>query len=381
MGREALGSGSLLTELGDRLSAAGPITFAEYMQQALYHPTYGYYINQVPGDGAHYATSPSVSPWFGRLVARELQRMWEALGRPDPFTVVEMGAGRADLAAGAIEAAGPMSHALRWRFVEQFPAIEELQRQRLGRAADRAEWASEIGELSPATGCILANEVFDNFPVNLLCAVGEGEVAEVYIGWDGQNLVEQFGPLSDPALEAPAREASRYLGTGDRFAVCPGLEQWCREASGALDRGYLLIIDYGDEEPDILQTGSGGTIATFGPMGSGRPALERPGWQDITADVNFSALARAARSADFEPGPVVNQGPWLLSLGLLDIAHHLYRAAAEAVESGWHENAVSLFGERSQVLKLAAEGGLGEAVVLMAAKGAPLTWIAETGQS
>jgi SAM-dependent MidA family methyltransferase len=380
MGPEALATGSLMSELRERLSAGGPITFAEYMQQALYHPTFGYYINQVPGDGAHYATSPTVSPWFGRLVARELQRMWEALGRPEPFTVVEMGAGQADLAAGAIEAAGPMSDALRWRFVERFPAIEQLQRRRLGRAAERAEWASEIGDFPPATGCIVANEVFDNFPVHLLSGLGGGEVGEVYVGLEGQDLVESIGPLSDSALEAPAREASRYLQEGDRFEVCPGLDRWCRQASGALDRGYLLIIDYGDEEPDILRTGSKGTIATFGPMGSGRPALERPGQQDITADVNFSALARAALRAGFEPGPVVNQGPWLLSLGLLDIAHHLYRAAAEAVESGRHKKAVSLFEDRSLVLKLAAEGGLGEALVLLAAKAAPLDWIAETAQ-
>lgn len=379
MGAEAPTTGSLFGELKERLSTGGPITFAEYMHQALYHPTFGYYINQVPGDGAHYATSPSVSPWFGRLVARELQRMWEALGRPDPFTVIEMGAGQADLAAGAIEAAGPMSQALRWRFVERFPAVIELQRRRLGRAADRAEWASAIEEFGPATGCILANEVFDNFPVHLLCGLGDGEVGEVYVGLDGERLVEIVGPLSDPALSAPARAASPHLREGDRFEVCPGLEQWCREASRSLERGYLLIIDYGDEEPDILSMGAGGTIATFGPMGSGRPWLEHPGLQDITADVNFSALARAARRAGFEPRPVVNQGPWLLSLGVLDVVHRLYRAAEQAVEAGSHQNAVGLFAERSQVLKLAAEGGLGEALVLMAAKDAPLPWIAESG--
>ena len=379
MGPEGLTTGSLFSELRERLSAGGPITFAEYMHQALYHPAFGYYINQVPGDGAHYATSPSVSPWFGRLVARELRRMWEALDRPDPFTVIEMGAGQGDLAAGAIEAAGPMSHALRWRFVERFPAVVELQRRRLGRAAERAEWASSIEEFAPATGCILANEVFDNFPVHLLSGLAGGEVGEVYVGLEGERLVEVIGPLSDPALSAPARDASRYLHEGDRFEVCPGLEQWCREASGSLERGYLLIIDYGDEEPDILTMGTGGTIATFGPVGSGRPWLEHPGMQDITADVNFSALARAAGRAGFEPRPVVNQGPWLLSLGLLDVAHHLYRAAEQAVEAGWHQNAVGLFAERNRVLKLAAEGGLGEATVLMAAKEAPLTWISETG--
>jgi SAM-dependent MidA family methyltransferase len=367
----------LFSELRERLSATGPITFADYMHEALYHPRHGYYTNLVPGNGAHYATSPSVSPWFGRLIARELQRMWEALDRPDPFTVIEMGAGQADLAAEAIEAAGPLGQALRWRFVERFEEIRQLQHRRLGRAAARAEWASAIEEFPPATGCVLANEVFDNFPVHVLCGLGGGEVGEVYVGLEGDELAEVVGPLSDPDLMAVAADAGGHLGQGDRFEVCPGLEDWCRKASDAIERGYLLIIDYGDEEPDIWQTGSGGTIVTFGPRGKGRSALSGPGLQDITADVNFSALARAATLAGFQPKPVVNQGPWLVSLGLLNVAHHLYRAAAEAVERGWDENAMSLFGDRSRVLKLAAEGGLGEALVLVASKDAPLDWIDE----
>ncbi len=369
----------LHSELRDRLSA-GPMTFAEYMHEALYHPAHGYYTNLVPGDGAHYATSPSVSPWFGRLIARELQRMWEALDRPDLFTVIEMGAGQGDLAAGAMEAAGPLGSALRWRFVERFDEVRQLQHRRLGRAASRAEWASAIEEFPPATGCVVANEVFDNFPVHVLCGFGDGGVGEIYVGLDGDELIEVVGPLSDPALEPVAADAAPHLGEGDRFEMCPGLEEWCRKASGAIERGYLMIIDYGDEEPDIWQTGSNGTIVTFGPGGKGRSALSGPGLQDITADVNFSALSRAASVAGFQPKPVVNQGPWLLSLGLLDVAHHLYRAAAEAVERGRHENAMGLFGDRSRVLKLAAEGGLGEALVLMASKNAPLDWIEEADE-
>jgi len=111
-------SGPLSDELRHRIRTTGPMPFQSYMRLALYHPTDRYYATRVPGHGADYRTSPSISPWFGRLIGRVLRRMWDDLGRPDPFWVIEVGAGLGDLAAGATEAAGPMAGALRWRFVE-----------------------------------------------------------------------------------------------------------------------------------------------------------------------------------------------------------------------------------------------------------------------
>jgi SAM-dependent MidA family methyltransferase len=130
------------------------------MRLALYHPLHGYYATRVPVHGADYRTSPSISPWFGRLVAQALCAVWEELGRPDPFWVIEVGAGLGDLAAGAIEAAGPLAGALRWRFVEQFERVAAWQRRRLGRAAQRAEWTSALGGGPPVEGCVLANAVW-----------------------------------------------------------------------------------------------------------------------------------------------------------------------------------------------------------------------------
>jgi SAM-dependent MidA family methyltransferase len=368
---------SLLQELQERIRSGGPITFRDYMESALYHPRHGYYVNLVPGDGAHYATSPSVSSWFGRLVAQELRRMWEEIGRPNPFTAVEIGAGQGDLAAAAIQAAGPLAEALRWRFIEPMPDVKKLQRMHLDREVSRAEWAEDLDELPPVVGCIIANEVLDNFPVHVFQVVGEGQVQEIYVDLEGDRLVERLGPLSDPALAGPTGEASAHLSEGDRFEVSPGFDHWCRQAARSLKRGYLLLIDYGDEEPDVWKMGPGGSIATFGPAGKGKAPLDYPGSQDVTADVNFSALNRAARAAGFEPKPIVNQGPWLLSLGLAEVAHNYYRSAQKAAQNGEDEKAVILMAERSLVLKLAKEGGLGEAWVFLAGKDAPLSWIQE----
>ena len=365
-------TGSLIEDLRGTIGSTGPLPFIDFMRLALYHPSDGYYATRVPGHGSDYRTSPSVSPWFGRLVARQLEAMWEALGTPDPFWVVEVGAGRGDLAAGAMEEAGPMSEALHWRFVERFERVGSWQRRRLGTAATSAEWAPALGEPPGAVGCVLANEVLDNFPVHAL-EVTEGDgVREVYVDIDGDHLVERLGPLSTPALAEPARRAARHLGRGGRFELCPELEAWCCQASRALERGYLLLVDYGGVEPEIWLDDPEGTLATHGPADVGPSPLDDPGRKDITAKVNFSAVLRAVDAAGFCPQPLVTQRTWLLSLGLAQIADEIDAAGFQAALEGWLEQAEVLQGELGLLLELGAIGGLGDVLVLRAAKGAPV---------
>src|SRR5207237_9279080 len=100
---------------------------------------------------------PPAGAGVGRTVGGQREAMWAALGTPDPFWIVEVGAGRGDLAAGAMEVAGPMSDALHWRFVERFERVRSWQRRRLGTAATSAEWAPALGEPPGVVGCVLAN--------------------------------------------------------------------------------------------------------------------------------------------------------------------------------------------------------------------------------
>jgi SAM-dependent MidA family methyltransferase len=360
--------GPLGEELRHRISTTGPMSFEGFMRLALYHPTDGYYATRVPGHGADYRTSPSISPWFGRLVGGALRHMWKDLGRPDPFWVIEVGAGLGDLAAGAMEAAGPMAGALRWRFVEQFDRVAGWQRRRLGSAAGRAEWTSELGEASPVCGCILANEVLDAFPVHVLEIAGDGDAREVLVGLDGDRFVETLGPLSTASLEAASRGTAACLGVGSRFEVCLELEEWFAQASRALELGYLLVIDYGDFEPGLWLRQPRGTVESPGPAGTGPSPLEEPGRKDITARVNFSAVLRAARKAGFRPRPLVSQRDWLRSLGLPDVAAELDAARARAARQGWVEDAVALGQEYDDLLELCSEGELGDLLVLEAIK-------------
>lgn len=363
-------SGSLTDELRVRIGSSGPLPFADFMHLALYHPSDGYYASHAPGHGTTYRTSPSVSPWFGRLVARQLEAMWQALGEPDPFWVIEAGAGIADLAAGAMEAAGPLSASLRWRFVERFERVGAWQRRRLGPAAGMATWSPTLGEPPGAVGCVLANEVLDNFPVHVLEVTSVG-VQELYVDLDGSHLVEHLGPLSTPALAEPARLAAGHLGSGARFELCPELDSWCAAAAGALSRGYLLLLDYGGVEPDIWLEHPRGTLWTHGPADIGPSPLGEPGRKDITAKVNFSAVTRAVAAAGFRPEPLVSQRTWLMSLGIAQVAEDVETAGFQAALEGWLLEAEVLQGQLGQLLELGAVGGLGDILVLRAAKHAP----------
>lgn len=357
----------LLGELEQLITAGGPITFARYMELALYHPQYGYYTSRVPGHGTTYATSASLSPWFGRFVVRELERMWEALGRPDPFTVIEFGAGLGGLAAAAIPDAGPLLDVLRWRIVEQFDSVAELQRRTLGEAARYVEWVGSLD--GPAvTGCVLANEVLDNFPVHRF-EVAAGDILEVYVGFRDGRLAEELLPCSDEEMVAPVRKLLDELKEGDRFEICPAIGPWCRDVARALERGYLFTIDYGDEEPDIFKRGPHGTLATYGGTRPGVDALESPGLLDITFDVDFTAVAREAEAAGFDTELLALQRYWLHSLGIADDVAEIDDGARLAKAWGWMEDLKGLAVERAELLKLADKEGLGGCLVYRASKG------------
>jgi len=301
--------------------------------------------------------------------------MWEAAGRPDRFTVVEVGAGRADLAAGVLGCAGDVADALRWRFVERFDEVADLQRRRLGPLAASAAWSPQLGPgpCDPAGwGCVLAHEVLDNFPVHMLEVTGSEEVAEVYIGAEHGRLVEQLGPLSSPALREAAGSAVALLPPGHRLEVSLDVDGWIGEAATAIDRGYLLIMDYGDLEPDLWLCNPRGTIVTYGPDGFGRDPLADPGQRDVTAEVNFSLVKRAARRHGFEPQLYCTQRDWLASLGYAALADGLERAADLAAAEGRHAEAMAIEADLAELRSLVGRLGYGDIMVFRAAKAAPM---------
>lgn len=352
----------LLHRLRDEIRRRGPLRFDRYLRIALYEQPWGYYCSRVPGSGSDYRTSPSLTPWFGRLVAEDLRRRWERLDRPPEFSVIEAGAGSGDLAAAAIEAAdGDFGRSLRWVFVEPIPAIAQLQRERVP-AQDRLRWVDDLTELEPAPGVVLANEVLDNFPFRVLEVTPDGP-RDVMVDWAQGGLIETLGEATSEPL---ASDAASHLQPGDRFEIHCGLEQWCRDAAGVLQAGSLLVVDYGDVEPHIWSRRPSGTMVTYRAGRLGVSPLEDPGDADITAHVNFSALERAAAAAGLRPQPVLTQREWLLDLGLGELIDAIRGREASALEQQRHDLYLELVAQRSRAAALGNAAGLGRLRVFTA---------------
>jgi SAM-dependent MidA family methyltransferase len=217
-------------------------------------------------------------------------------------------------------------------------------------------------------GCVVANEVLDNQPVHLIEKAG-GQAVEIHVGVEGGRLVEVPGPLSEPVLAALAARALGDLEEGDRFELSQAASDWVTHAAGALERGTVLIVDYGDVEPDLWRRRPSGSLVTYRDEGLGMDLLADPGEADITAHVNFSALARAAEAAGMVPGPPRTQREWLQALGAGQIADDLRRRQEEAELAGDHTVMVQLLAERSRLSALSARGGLGDLLVFSATKG------------
>lgn len=339
---------SVPRELEAWIRERGQVSFEEFMTFVLYEPGFGYYQRHVPGDD--YRTSPTISPVFGQLVAKALAQFWRSLGEPGVFDVVEIGPGSGHLASSALDAIGS-DLPVTWKLVEPFAYIAERQRALLG---ERALWFDKIEDLGEVEGCLIANEVLDNFPVKLF-EVGNQGVEEVFVGMDAAGLVEILVPSDEPTPEG--------LEPGDRFEVSPHVAEWVDRLSAIFKAGRVIIIDYGDVEPDLHLRRPTGTLLTYGPLGIGTDPLEDPGELDITAHVNFTRLAFAFESRGFST-KLSDQRSWLKSLGADDIAARLLDDQRRAEGEGRHADALSFMSTRSKLTSLVAPGGLGDLMVL-----------------
>lgn len=364
-------SEGLRRRIQERISSSGPITFYEFMEAALYDPEDGYYLTRAPGPDSDFRTAPSLTPRFGALLARWLEAAWKALGSPDSFRVVEVGPGAGDLAAGATDASsGAFADALSWTMVERSPTLRSLQHQRLQGSKVPLEWADDFSSLKEHDGCVIANEVIDNFPVHLL-EVGAGRLAEVGVGVAGDRLVEVL--LQEGGdVEALAADALDHLSPGDRLEERPQVSEWLAGAFGALRRGWLLAIDYGDTRPDIWTTNPQGTLTGYREERLIDDLLADPGHSDITAHVDFTHLSDAARETGFTVPEVITQEALLGWAGIEDATDGLKRERERAMAARDYEGAAAAMAEQSRLAVLTAPWSMGDFPAMLAAKNAPV---------
>jgi SAM-dependent MidA family methyltransferase len=312
-----------------RIRERGPITFADYMSECLYHPQHGYYSRAGSQRFADYYTSVDVHPIFGRLLARQLAEMWERCERPAEFMVVEAGASVGRLAAHVLDFAAralPAFYAaLRYVAVEQSAARRDAHASALAThiAAGRATTSADLPASIPA-GCIFSNELLDALPVHRLTCE-HGELREIYVGVNGDLLCDHVGPLSSPSLAKYFSEQGITLLDGQQAEASLAAAAWMEDAARRLGRGFILTIDYGREARELYdERHLRGTLLAYTRHRAAEDFYASPGEQDLTAHVNFTALDRAAARAGCSRAGLASQSSFLLSLGRANEFADLY---------------------------------------------------------
>lgn len=308
----------------------GMIPFRRFMELALYHPEHGYYSSGRArvGKKGDFFTSVSVGEIYGRLLASVCREVWERLERPGEFTIVEQGANDGSMAAdllGAISATDDdFNRAVRFLIVEPFGVNLQRQRERLEKFS-HVTWVTSVGELPQFTGIHLSNELLDAFPVDSLRWNGTTWTEEC-VKSDGTTLSWSTRPITDPALQAKAAQLPSGLAEGFRVEVNAGIRPWLATLHEKLRRGIILTVDYGQAGEDrFAPHRADGTLAAYQNHQRFNDPLPEPGLRDITAQVDFTALAREAGVAGFEILGYSDQHhflvgaaePWLRSLGNL----------------------------------------------------------------
>jgi SAM-dependent MidA family methyltransferase len=327
----------LASLLVERIRRFGPITFADYMRECLYHPAHGYYSRAEAGRFADYYTSVDVHPVFGRLLARQFAEMWERLGRPAEFRLVEAGAGVGRLASHIldfVETRLPEFYrALRYVAVERSNARREQAASRLARqiAAGRCETPIEI----PARlrgGCLFSNELLDALPVHRVVMDG-GALKEIFVVERDGALAETLAPLSTCAIAEYFAAQGVQLREGQQAEA--GLEacDWITEVGRRLERGFVLTADYGHAAAELYnELHMRGTLLAYEKHRESEEFYVAPGEQDLTAHVNFTALASWGERSGLRAAGLVSQMEFLLALGQGSELEDLYEPGATETE-------------------------------------------------
>ena len=326
-------SSSSSRKISERIGERGPLTVAAFMDLALYDSEVGYYARapQRSGRAGDFFTSVDVGPIFGELLAVQLAEMFAILASRTPspesrLDLVEAGAGNGRLSADILRAVRrrdpPLYDRVRLHLVEAGAAARDAQRATLDEVGDRL--ASSAADLPASfTGVLIANELLDAMPVHQVVMREDG-LREIYVDVArALPLVTREGAPSTPALAAYLDQLGVRLEPGWRAEINLRAVAWIRDAARRLDRGFLIVIDYGHESSHLYSAAhAGGTLTTFarhtmaGPESGGdaAPWLQCPGERDITAHVDFTSVRAAAEAEGLQTLGFLDQTYFLMGI-------------------------------------------------------------------
>ena len=299
---------TLRQKIEQEIRERGPIPFSRYMEMCLYDPALGYYSRNAEqfGKAGDFYTSSDVHAVFGRLLARQFDEMWRALGSPERMEILEIGPGRGLFAQDVLDWSRKkfpaFFDAVHYSLAESSPALRGRLQATLEQhfAAGKASLCSDGEAVLPSEAAleraltaevpiiVFANEFFDALPVEVLSSQGELRISEK----DGR-LSETWQPASAEALEFLDRYGV-HPEAGERIEAPLIAQRYMSEIAATIKRGFIIAIDYGYTRQEQLAGRHLGTIAAYRQHSMSANPYEAPGEQDITAHVNFTALAAAA---------------------------------------------------------------------------------------
>ncbi|MXY47329.1 MAG: class I SAM-dependent methyltransferase [Chloroflexi bacterium] len=314
-----------------RIHRHGKITFAEFMQIALYHPTDGYYTSERPfGADGDYYTSPAAHPAFGALFAVQLFGVWRGMGRPTDFTVVEMGAGNGilanDICAYVSDLSADFADSLRYICIDRYAPADSWQSTGEGAIHIDRLIADKL-PLKGVVGCFISNELADAFPVHRFEIVN-GDPREIFVSLDdSRDFVELLDTPSTPIIAQRLDALGFALENGQRGEVNPHIKSWIGEIAAALDTGIVITIDYGYEAVDLYAPERKyGTLQAYYRHTDGNSPYRRIGRQDLSAQVDFTLLQCEGRAAGLNTLAYTTQSEFLHALGIRDVMLQLRSA-------------------------------------------------------
>jgi SAM-dependent MidA family methyltransferase len=356
--------------LREEIASHGPMPFSRFMERCLYAPGLGYYSAGKTKFGADgdFVTAPELGTLFARCVVRAIEPVLASLG-PEA-DVLEIGGGSgafAEAALRALDAAGRAPR--RFMILEPSADLRDRQRERLqanlpAGLAERVSWLD--GPLETEwEGVIFANEVIDALPTTRITA-REGEIYEEHVVLDGDGRFMRSDRPADALVRGAVRHVERDLGRdfadGYRTEILPQLPYWMQAVAGTLRRGVMLFVDYGYTRGEFyLPERTDGTLRAFYRHRAHNDAFHLPGLQDLTASVDFTALAEAGNNAGFGVAAYLSQARFLIAAGLQDVFEDDYLALTdEAARFRLSQEVKKLtlpdqMGERFQVMMFARD--------------------------
>jgi SAM-dependent MidA family methyltransferase len=357
----------LRRKIEQEIRDAGPIPFSRYMELCLYDPGLGYYSRNAEqfGNAGDFYTSSDVHAVFGRLLARQFDEMWRALGSPGHIDLVELGPGRGLFAQDVLGWSGKTFPeffcALRYFLVESSSSLRERIRETLRPHLDSGK--AELIPLYPLEGqlsrdapaIVFANEFFDALPVEVLSPKGS-----LRIGARDGHFIETWAPSSPEEMEFLDRY-SVHPEPEERIEVSLVAQQFMDRIAAEMQRGFIIAIDYGYTRDEQLAGRHRGTVKALRQHSISDNPYEAPGEQDITADVNFTALGAAAERRGMRTQKLVTQSQFLMGIG----EANQFADAFEECRLPQERAKVAL-----QLKHLVTPAGMGESFqVLIASKG------------